>query len=112
TRRSTPPSTRRWSRGSSSERRPAPRGRRERVDGFVPELGVDLRAYAVGVRSFLTSTAALEEWRSVDYDTTADRIRHEAGLMGVLHDAGWSRWGWPESVGGLGGGLVHRATLY
>ncbi|WP_121258737.1 acyl-CoA dehydrogenase family protein [Nocardioides ferulae] len=82
------------------------------MDGFAPELGVDLRAYAVGVRSFLTSTAALEEWRSVHYETTADRIRHEAGLMGVLHDAGWSRWGWPESVGGLGGGLVHRATLY
>ena len=29
----------------------------------------------------------------------------------ALFDAGWMRWGWPESVGGLGGPSILRAVL-
>ena len=29
----------------------------------------------------------------------------------ALFDAGWIRWGWPESVGGLGGPSILRAVL-
>jgi alkylation response protein AidB-like acyl-CoA dehydrogenase len=29
----------------------------------------------------------------------------------ALFDAGWMRWGWPESVGGLGGPPMLRAVL-
>lgn len=82
------------------------------MDGFNPGFTDDLRGYAAGVREFLRSTSELAEWRGAHYDTTADRIRHEAKLLGVLYEAGWNRWGWPEGAGGLGGGLVHRAALY
>lgn len=33
-------------------------------------------------------------------------------LQRALFDAGWVRYGWPESVGGLGGDARHRATMY
>ena len=29
----------------------------------------------------------------------------------LLHDEGWIRWGWPESVGGLGGSAVLRGIV-
>ena len=30
-------------------------------------------------------------------------IEHERALLRMLYGAGWSRWGWPAAVGGLGG---------
>ena len=33
-------------------------------------------------------------------------------LSRALWEAGWKRFGWPESLGGLGGGPRHRATYY
>lgn len=32
-------------------------------------------------------------------------------LQADLYDAGWARYGWPESMGGLGGSVLHRALL-
>ena len=37
---------------------------------------------------------------------------HLAGLQALLFDAGWSRLGWPESAGGLGGDPRFRAALF
>ncbi|GAA2403793.1 acyl-CoA dehydrogenase family protein [Actinomadura vinacea] len=39
-------------------------------------------------------------------------IEDDRRLMRILFDAGWSRWGWPEQAGGLGGSAVLRAVLY
>jgi len=39
-------------------------------------------------------------------------VEHDRALQRLLFDAGWSRWGWPESVGGLGGTATLRAVLY
>src|SRR6202034_856784 len=33
------------------------------------------------------------------------------GVRAALHQAGWMRYGWPPSVGGLGGPAVLRAVL-
>jgi alkylation response protein AidB-like acyl-CoA dehydrogenase len=32
-------------------------------------------------------------------------------LQAELFDAGWARYGWPESLGGLGGTVLHRALV-
>jgi alkylation response protein AidB-like acyl-CoA dehydrogenase len=34
------------------------------------------------------------------------------GLQRLLWEAGWTRWGWPEDAGGLGGSVRHRAVVY
>lgn len=40
----------------------------------------------------------------------ADHEQH-ARVLGALYDAGWMRWGWPESAGGLGGPMILRAIV-
>ena len=40
------------------------------------------------------------------------RIAEGLALSRTLWEAGWKRFGWPESLGGLGGGPRHRATYY
>jgi alkylation response protein AidB-like acyl-CoA dehydrogenase len=41
-----------------------------------------------------------------------ERVAAMARLMAALHDAGWSRCGWPEAVGGFGGTILHRAAMW
>jgi alkylation response protein AidB-like acyl-CoA dehydrogenase len=41
-----------------------------------------------------------------------DRIAAMRRLMARLFEAGWSRYGWPPHVGGLGGTIGHRATMW
>lgn len=41
-----------------------------------------------------------------------ERLDAGTRLKTALHDEGWSRYGWPVAAGGLGGGALHRATLY
>src|SRR6202453_3719855 len=38
-------------------------------------------------------------------------LAHQRRLQRLLYDAGLMRWGWPESVGGLGGSPELRAVL-
>jgi alkylation response protein AidB-like acyl-CoA dehydrogenase len=40
-----------------------------------------------------------------------DRMAQLANVKRALFDAGWMLWGWPESVGGLGGPSILRAIL-
>jgi len=39
-------------------------------------------------------------------------IAEGLALSRTLWEAGWKRFGWPESLGGFGGGPRHRATYY
>jgi alkylation response protein AidB-like acyl-CoA dehydrogenase len=39
-------------------------------------------------------------------------VEHERALLRLLCTAGWSRYGWPVDVGGLGGPVMLRAILY
>jgi alkylation response protein AidB-like acyl-CoA dehydrogenase len=41
-----------------------------------------------------------------------DRVAAMVRLMEALHDTGWSRHGWPEEVGGLGGTILRRAAMW
>ena len=60
---------------------------------------------------------ALREWLA-DNDLTPPEdhsleghIRQFARVQRALYDAGWSRYGWPEHAGGLGGPAILRAIV-
>ena len=42
----------------------------------------------------------------------ASRVAAMSALMAALFDAGWSRFGWPEALGGLGGSILHRGAMW
>jgi alkylation response protein AidB-like acyl-CoA dehydrogenase len=44
--------------------------------------------------------------------TVANEVRDSAVLLSWLYEQGWSRYGWPESVGGLGGPATLRGEVY
>ncbi|MCU1429734.1 MAG: acyl-CoA dehydrogenase [Actinomycetia bacterium] len=46
-----------------------------------------------------------------DHGTTAQLLDHQRDLQRLLFDDGWMRWGWPTSVGGIGGSPLFRAIL-
>ena len=39
-------------------------------------------------------------------------VARQRELQGRLWDEGWTGWGWPESCGGSGGTVRHRAVVY
>ena len=43
--------------------------------------------------------------------TLDEQMEQLSRVKRALFDAGWMRWGWPESVGGLGGPPMLRAVL-
>jgi alkylation response protein AidB-like acyl-CoA dehydrogenase len=45
-----------------------------------------------------------------DHSLDAHHAQHSRVLR-ALYDAGWMRWGWPESAGGLGGPTILRAIV-
>ncbi|MBJ7338320.1 acyl-CoA dehydrogenase family protein [Mycolicibacterium sp.] len=45
-----------------------------------------------------------------EHSLDAHHAQH-ARVLGALYDAGWMRWGWPESAGGLGGPMILRAVV-
>jgi alkylation response protein AidB-like acyl-CoA dehydrogenase len=66
--------------------------------------------------------AAFDAWLAADPDilrevdrpvpSYAERVAAMSRLMARLYAAGWSRYGWPEEVGGLGGDILHRAAMW
>jgi alkylation response protein AidB-like acyl-CoA dehydrogenase len=40
------------------------------------------------------------------------RVEVMSELMAALFDAGWSRFGWPEHLGGFGGSILHRGAMW
>lgn len=73
---------------------------------------LDLRSFATALDSWLAEPpgAVAAALRPIpDYP---QRVRAMVDLMGALFDAGWSRYGWPEAAGGLGGTIFHRAAMW
>lgn len=48
---------------------------------------------------------------SPDDHTLSGHMRQFARVQRALYDAGWSRYGWPEHAGGLGGPAMLRAVV-
>jgi hypothetical protein len=74
-------------------------------------LVTDLRAYRAAVREFVASPA-VDKWRGGYVDDVAGEMRFTAGLLRVLYDAGFGRYGLPAGAGGLGGDVRHWAVLF
>ncbi len=65
------------------------------------------------LRAWLAASAdELENFRDAEHGTFEAALESGRRLTRLLHDSGWGRWGWPESVGGLGGSPLLRAVLY
>ena len=71
----------------------------------------DLPSYRAAVREFVTSPE-LDTWRGAYIRDVAAEMRFTAGLMRVLYDAGFGRYGLPAEAGGLGGDVRHWAILF
>ncbi|HEY6532486.1 MAG TPA: acyl-CoA dehydrogenase family protein [Acidimicrobiales bacterium] len=77
----------------------------------IDSLPSDLSEYRLGLRVWL------EEHRG-ELEPETPPVTHEEtlfagiGVSGAMWQAGWKRAGWPEIVGGLGGGDTYRATYY
>jgi len=72
----------------------------------------DIGAYSNALEGWLGSNAdvlTLAAAAIPEYATRVDAMRQ---LMAALHADGWSRYGWPEAVGGLGGTILHRAAMW
>ena len=66
-----------------------------------------------GLLGWLGSHAdELERYRHRRAGSIEDAFAHDNGLHRLLGEAGWTRCGWPEEVGGLGGTAVLRAIFY
>jgi alkylation response protein AidB-like acyl-CoA dehydrogenase len=74
-------------------------------------LVTDLNAYQAALREFLGSPA-VDKWRGSYIDDVAEEMRFTGGLLRVLYDAGFGRYGLPREAGGLGGDVRHWAVLF
>ncbi len=69
--------------------------------------------HAQALRGWLAEHSdELAPYRTRAAGSIAVAVEHDRGLMSLLHDAGWGRWGWPVEAGGLGGPVALRAVLY
>jgi alkylation response protein AidB-like acyl-CoA dehydrogenase len=68
-------------------------GFRTAVDGWLDDHRADLAPAYTGA------------------GTLDQRIEQIAKVRHLTYDAGWARWGWPESIGGLSGSTILRAYL-
>jgi acyl-CoA dehydrogenase len=68
--------------------------------------------YAAALSEFLAADPRIEAFRHFRPDNIEHSVEHLRDLLRVLFDEGWSRLGWPERCGGLGGDPRCRAALF
>ncbi len=76
--------------------------------GTDPALDQMGRAFQAWLDEQSDALARFREVRPPEFD---DRVALVRDLQRVLFDAGWVRYGWPKELGGLGGGVLHRAAM-
>lgn len=70
------------------------------------------RDYEQAFAAFLDEDDRIGPYRGYRNAIVEDAAEHLAGLQQILFDDGWSRIGWPDAVGGLGGDPVCRAAMF
>ena len=68
--------------------------------------------YAIALEQFLRADprfGAYLGWRPATLEASS---KHMAGFQALLFDTGWSRLGWPQRAGGLGGDPRFRAAMF
>ena len=78
------------------------------VDGRL----ADLRSYAAAFDAWLVANPEVVDDVARPLRSYAARVGAMSRLMERLYAAGWSRYGWPEVAGGLGGTILHRAAMW
>ncbi len=68
--------------------------------------------FATALADFCAGDARVEPYRAYRAPDLETGAAHMLGLQRLLFDEGWSRAGWPESSGGLGGDPRFRAALF
>lgn len=77
---------------------------------FVEDIDEFRSRFADWIAANADVLAPFRAW--ADYASFENKNNHFRGLQALLWDAGWTRHGWPASVGGLGGTPRHRACAY
>lgn len=76
--------------------------------GTDPALDQMGRAFQAWLNEQSDALARFRELRPPEFEARVALVRD---LQRVLFDAGWARYGWPKQLGGLGGGVLHRAAM-
>ncbi len=69
-------------------------------------------AYAAALAAFLSADERVAPFRGYRAPDLERGAAHLGGLQRLLFDEGWSRLGWPDGVGGLGGDPRFRAAMF
>jgi alkylation response protein AidB-like acyl-CoA dehydrogenase len=72
---------------------------------------VELDEFRRSLDEWLSSSAPILAPSYEGAGTLAERMDQIAKVRRMSYDAGWARWGWPETVGGFGGSTLLRAYL-
>ncbi|MDO8363505.1 MAG: acyl-CoA dehydrogenase family protein [Actinomycetota bacterium] len=76
----------------------------------VADPGASMDALRASMRAWLQANeGALQPYRHEHPGGMTESCAHFRPLQRLLHDAGWTRLGWPVECGGLGGSAVLRA---
>jgi alkylation response protein AidB-like acyl-CoA dehydrogenase len=78
------------------------------VDGRSRDLG----SYAAALDAWLAANPGVISEVDRPVRPYAERVAAMSRLMERLYAEGWSRFGWPQEVGGLGGTILHRAAMW
>ncbi len=83
----------------------------------IPPTGLDGRvagplAYREAFDAWLDANPVVVGRVTEPVHPFEQRVEAMSELMGTLYTEGWSRCGWPEAVGGLGGSILHRAAMW
>ncbi|MEZ5165001.1 MAG: acyl-CoA dehydrogenase family protein [Acidimicrobiales bacterium] len=73
---------------------------------------LDLSRYRAALGEWLEATPAILAPVLAPSPIYAERVAAMRAFMAELHSAGWSRYGWPTAVGGLGGSILHRGSMW
>jgi alkylation response protein AidB-like acyl-CoA dehydrogenase len=73
---------------------------------------LDVQVFAVELDAWLASGPGCVRAVGLPIRSYPERVAAMADLMGGLFEAGWSRYGWPIELGGLGGTVLHRAAMW
>jgi alkylation response protein AidB-like acyl-CoA dehydrogenase len=76
------------------------------------EHALRVSEYRVAFERWLEGRPDVLERACVPRASYAARVEAMRALMTTLHAEGWSRYGWPEELGGLGGTIAHRAAMW
>src|SRR5919106_3922831 len=94
------------SRTTPGARNPRPN---PRASGSLGAMELD--AFRKALDDWLDDNAAELAPDFVGGGSLLEKMTQIAKVRRLTYDAGWARWGWPESVGGSGGSTLLRAYL-